>query len=156
MNLREIAHCSIRDAQRKAPACVAPDTPLITVVKMMQERECDAVAIVDEAGVLIGIFSSRDLTNRVDHSNHDWHDSPVSSAMTADPVCTKENDDFAVALELMRKGSFRHLPHVDAAGRPMAILSVRDILVFVSEHFPKELLNLPPRAHYSTDTPWGG
>ncbi|MCP4448673.1 MAG: CBS domain-containing protein [Myxococcales bacterium] len=155
MNLQEIAHCPIRDAQRKAPACVDSDTPLIEVVETMRERECDAVAIVDESGVLIGIFSSRDLTNRVDHSNHDWHGVPVFRAMTADPICTKEGDDLTVALGLMQKGSFRHLPHVDAEGRPMTILSVRDILVFVSEHFPKEILNLPPDANYNS-SPWGG
>ncbi len=44
----------------------------------------------------------------------------------------------------MSVGGFRHVPVVDEAGRPAGILSARDVLDFVVELCPEELLNLPP------------
>jgi len=45
---------------------------------------------------------------------------------------------------MMSVGGFRHLPVVDQRGCPAFILSVRDIVEFLVESFPAEILNLPP------------
>ena len=156
MSLQEIASSPISEAQRREPVCITPETPLLSVVEKMCEHRRGAVAVVNELGVLVGIFSISDLTMRVDHSNHDWHKTPVSAVMTEKPICIREDETLAVALRLMEQGAFRHLPRVDSEGRPTAILSVRDILAYVSEHFPKEFLNLPPDPAHEAKTPWGG
>ncbi len=156
MSLDEIANSSIGEVQRRDAITVLAAAPLIEVVLAMSEHKRGAVTVVDDKGVLTGIFSVRDMTSRLDHSNHDWHQTPVSKVMTAKPVCVAEDDTVADALKLMQEGGFRHLPRVDSDGRPTAILSVRDIIAFVSEHFPKEFLNLPPDPAHVAKTPWGG
>jgi CBS domain-containing protein len=155
MSLDEIANSSISELHRRDVISVVAATPLIEVAEAMRERKRGAVAVVDDQGILIGIFSIRDMTSGLDHSNHDWHKTPVSAAMTAKPVCIAEDDTVAAALTLMLEGGFRHLPRVDSDCRPIAMLSIRDILAFVSEHFPKEFLNVPPNANEAKN-PWGG
>jgi hypothetical protein len=44
----------------------------------------------------------------------------------------------------MSVGGFRHVPALDANGCPSIIVSVRDVVEFLVEKFPNEVLNLPP------------
>ena len=44
----------------------------------------------------------------------------------------------------MSVGGFRHVPVVDDAGRPAGMVSAGDVLQFVVELCPEEILNLPP------------
>ena len=50
----------------------------------------------------------------------------------------------ARALNMMSVGGFRHIPVTDAEGRAAFIISIRDIVEFLVESFPSEILNLPP------------
>jgi len=50
----------------------------------------------------------------------------------------------AFVLNRMAVGGFRHVPVVDEGDRPVAIISVRDVVEFLVEHFPREIMNLPP------------
>ena len=47
------------------------------------------------------------------------------------------------ALNKMSVGGFRHVPVVDDERRPAFVISVRDIVSFLVEAFPREVLNLP-------------
>ncbi|MCX7700262.1 MAG: CBS domain-containing protein, partial [Gemmataceae bacterium] len=50
----------------------------------------------------------------------------------------------AYALNMMSVGGYRHLPVVDRDGRPVAVLSVRDIVDYLVQLYPEDVLNLPP------------
>ncbi len=47
------------------------------------------------------------------------------------------------------------LPLVDGAGNLVALLRQQDVLEFVAEAFPEEILNLPPRPHQLMEEPEG-
>jgi len=47
-------------------------------------------------------------------------------------------------LNKMAVGGFRHVPVVDADGRPVFVVSVRDVVEFLVDFFPNDVLNLPP------------
>ena len=51
------------------------------------------------------------------------------------------------ALELMQTGRFRNVPIIDEDGVLVGIVREQDILKYLAETFPEELLNLPPRPH---------
>jgi CBS domain-containing protein len=40
-------------------------------------------------------------------------------------------------------GGFRHVPVVDELGRPVTVVSVKDVVELLVEAFPREILNLP-------------
>jgi CBS domain-containing protein len=51
----------------------------------------------------------------------------VRDFMTPDPVVLRPDDTLAVAIHKMAVGGFRHIPVVDASGRPTAVVSAADV-----------------------------
>jgi len=64
--------------------------------------------------------------------------------MTPSPETLRTKDPVAYALNKMSVGGFRHVPLVDDAGRPVGIVSAGDLVDFLVELCPEEILNLPP------------
>ena len=59
------------------------------------------------------------------------------------------------AMRAMEQGHFRNVPLVDSEGQLVGILRQLDLLEYVAEAFPQEILNLPPRPHQLMDQPEG-
>ena len=51
------------------------------------------------------------------------------------------------AIELMQTGRFRNVPLVDDDRVLVGVVRPVDVLKYLAEAFPEELLNLPPRPH---------
>lgn len=96
---------------------------------------------------LIGIFTERDVLLKIIDSGRNPADVRLSDVMTEDPESLPIDAKLAWALNMMSVGGFRHLPVTDERGHPAFILSVRDIVEFLVESFPAEILNLPPDFH---------
>lgn len=126
------------------PLCVTRQTSVAEAIRLMQERHVGCV-LVQEADQLIGIFTERDVLNRVAGSAHDPAQLTVEAVMTPDPEALPVDASISFALNLMSEGDFRHLPLVDDAHRPVGMLSVKHVVRYLAELFPEEVLNLPPR-----------
>ena len=59
------------------------------------------------------------------------------------------------ALELMQTGRYRNVPIVDDDGMLTGVVRPQEILKYLAEAFPEELLNLPPRPHQLMEEPEG-
>ena len=57
---------------------------------------------------------------------------------------------------LMQSGRYRNVPVVDDDRRLVGVVRQVDILKFLAESFPEELLNLPPRPHQRMEQAEGG
>ena len=64
--------------------------------------------------------------------------------MTTEPEALPVEASVAWVLNKMAVGGFRHVPVVDDMGRPAFVISVRDVVEFLVEFFPNDVLNLPP------------
>jgi CBS domain-containing protein len=127
------------------PAITVPLTATLQqAVEIMQTRHLGCVLVVDGGGLLKGIFTERDLLVRVAGRKLDWNVSAVSEFMTPDPESLQSGDAIAWALNLMHVGGYRHVPLTDGDGRPTGVVSVKDIVGFIVDLFPDEVLNLPP------------
>jgi CBS domain-containing protein len=135
----------IADVQRGAAVTVAPDAPVERAVELMRARKVSAVLVVarGKGRRLLGIFTERDLVNRA-LLVRGWAKARVDRFMTKAPEALRARDPVAYGVNKMSVGGFRHVPVVDDAGRPTGMLSARDVLDFVVELCPEELLNLPP------------
>jgi CBS domain-containing protein len=142
---REILETAIADVKRAAPVTVPPDAPVQRALDLMRTRKVSAVMVVErrKARRLVGIFTERDLVNRA-LASRGWAKAPVQRFMTPAPEALRTKDPVAYAINKMSVGRFRHVPIVDDAGRPAGILSARDVLDFIVELCPEEILNLPP------------
>ncbi len=84
-------------------------------------------ALVTENGRLAGIFTERDLVNRVIACDRDPESTPLSEVMTRDPDTISPGATALEALRLMEDGGYRHVPVV-AEGRLVGIVSRRDFI----------------------------
>jgi CBS domain-containing protein len=64
--------------------------------------------------------------------------------MTVAPVTVPADASVAFALNKMLIEGFRHIPLVDGQNRPIAVVSMRDLIDYLSNFFTREILNLPP------------
>jgi CBS domain-containing protein len=119
----------------------------------MKAQRAACVLVCDEDRVR-GIFTERDLLAKVIGASVDTT-APVDDFMTPAPRTLSMDDPVSDALMLMHEGGYRHIPLVDGHGRAKGLLEVRNIIDFLAEQFPAEVLNLPPRVHQRMDTPDG-
>ncbi len=90
----------------------------------MRDWSVGAVLITDQ-GRLTGIFTERDVINRVVASDREPKTTPLAEVMTKDPTTISPKATALEALRLMEDGSYRHLPVV-AGKRLVGIISRRD------------------------------
>ena len=124
----------------RTPLCLPPDATLDEAVRLMREHHVGCVLAVED-GRLAGILTERDLLLKLEQGDLGR---PVSQLMTPDPEVLGPGDPIVYALNKMSVGGFRHIPLVDAVGRPVGIVSVKDIVDYIVDFFPNDVLTVPP------------
>jgi CBS domain-containing protein len=125
-----------------APLQLAPEQTVAEAVALMRQHQVGCV-LVCQGERLVGLFTERDLLRRVLAPGLPltW---PLVACMTPGPVTVHSKEPIGVAVRRMEEGGYRHLPVVDATGRPLGIVSVKRIVHYLVEHFPSTICNLPP------------
>ncbi len=130
-----------------SPICFKGSDAVSEAMQAMQ-REHRGCVLVTEDGTLrtrlTGIFTERDILLRIINRGRNPATVTLAEVMVADPESLAADASIAWVLNKMSVGGFRHVPAVDEEGRPVTIVSVRDVVQFLVEAFPKEILNLPP------------
>ncbi|MFN8608864.1 MAG: CBS domain-containing protein [Vulcanimicrobiota bacterium] len=94
------------------PLTLGPDTTIREAARAMQKAKKGAVLIVD-GKKLCGIFTERDLVNRVIAAELDPATAILAEVMTTDLVVIHPDDHHWAALSVMVHNEVRHLPVVD-------------------------------------------
>jgi CBS domain-containing protein len=110
----------------RPPVTVPLDANLGRAIREMMSQRVGAVLVTGPDGRLVGILTERDFLSKV-AGVLGYDRLPVAEFMTASPETVSPNDLLAVALGKMDSGGYRHLPVV-AEGRPVGVISVRDVL----------------------------
>ena len=118
--------------ESKKVIAAQPGESVAVAAGRMAEHRIGALLVV-EKGRLVGIFSERDVVERVVAAGRDAGSTSVGEVCTTDLETVDEEADPATCARLIRDGGFRHLPVVDRAGRPVGILSARDFLQHVAD-----------------------
>jgi CBS domain-containing protein len=147
--MSQLAVTSVSDLPPRSFARVDASDAMWKVVDEMKAKGRGAV-LIEEDGALVGIFTERDLMNRVDHDDVLWSHLVVRDLMTPQPTVIRPDDSVAEALRRLIQGRRRHLPIVDTHGHVKGLLSIRDILTFVASKFPDDMINLPPNPDHET------
>lgn len=116
----------------REPFSVGPDVSVGEVLKTMVGRGIGCVVIV-EGGRLLGLFSERDALMRVNVDAARMASRPVSEVMTVNPATLRSRDKIAYALHRMNVGGFRHIPILDDDDKLAGVISIRDILRYLTE-----------------------
>jgi 2-oxoglutarate ferredoxin oxidoreductase subunit beta len=121
----------------KPPVTVIAETPLANAIWTMRTHNIGCLLVTDEEGRLIGIFTEHDVLHKIACQIEDLSHATVGEFMTPNPSTLHMDAPIAHALHLMALHRFRHVPIVDDEGHPRGIISLRDILDFVKQHFGK-------------------
>ena len=118
----------IKDVIRdREPYSMKATASVMEAAEFMAQRRIGAVCVLDEKGKLIGVFSERDLLNRVVVAQRDpatLQLGDVTSKLRAVIRCDETPHQ---ALERMERIGSRHLPVVDGE-KWVGMLSMRDLL----------------------------
>jgi CBS domain-containing protein len=146
----------LRVLSRRQPVTVLPGTTLAECVRAIQRTGTgDSVFVCDAAGRLTGVLTERDIFGRIVAGRVDLAQ-PVEHLMTTEPHTLDLDDTIRDAIVLMQTGRYRNVPLVDGTGHLVGVVRQSDIIKYLAESFPEELLNLPPRPHQRMKAPEGG
>ncbi len=110
------------------PASVGLGATVAQAIDAMLSHRVGAATVVDEHGVVAGIFTERDVLSKVALSGRDPWKTPVREFMSTPVIMAVENISYAEALTTMLDNHLRHMPIVDENGRLLRILSIRNVL----------------------------
>ncbi|MDY0034826.1 MAG: CBS domain-containing protein [Zoogloea oleivorans] len=114
------------------------DTSVRAAAVAMANQQVGAIMVVDDKGLLTGLFTERDVLNRVVAKGLDPDKTPLSAVMTEKLLTATPDKPLSHALHMMFEGGFRHVPVVEN-GKPVGMVSARNALGLEICQFEKEL-----------------
>lgn len=135
------------------PVSVGRDATVGDALDAVKRYEKGYVLVIDD-GRPIGMMSETEVLTRIVARHVNFND-PVSEYMMHGPATLSEKDPVAVAIRMMDEGGMPAIPILDRDGRAVAVLRTQDIIEFLAEAFPLQVLNLPPRPHQLIPEPEG-
>ena len=151
-----IADERLKVLSRREPVTVPPGTSLADCVAAIQRTGTgDSVFVTRSDGRLAGVLTERDIFGRIVGGDVDLS-LPVESMMTTSFRHLHLEETVRDAIDLMQTGRYRNVPLLDDEDHLMGVVRPQDILKYLAEAFPEELLNLPPRPHQRMRKAEGG
>lgn len=120
--------------------CVAPETPVLEVVRLMAEHSIGSVLVV-RGDALLGIATERDYARKVILRGRSSAETPVSEIMSSPVVTVGPGEDLRHCMQIVTERRIRHLPVVED-GRLIGLVSIGDLLKWVIREQEQEIEQL--------------
>lgn len=105
---------------------IAADATVLAAAKVMNERRIGAL-VVTRGDKVVGIFTERDILNRVVAASRDAATTRVEEVMTTPIACCSLDTTRAECRSVMRNRRIRHLPVVENE-KLCGIVSIGDLM----------------------------
>ena len=119
---------SLLDWCDEGPATVSVLATVEDAIRTMLDKNVGAVAVIDEHGIVAGMFTERDVLAKFALAGRAAPDTPVRELMSAMVEMATEETTPSEALHVMLERHYRHMPIVDDHGKVLGVLSIRNIL----------------------------
>ncbi|MGZ3440246.1 MAG: CBS domain-containing protein [Polyangia bacterium] len=104
-----------------------PEDTLNCAAKLMREHALGCIPIVSPAGELVGVLTDRDIAlSAYEYGEALWK-LRIADSMRAPVFTCRADDGIETAARIMREHRVRRLPVVDAANKPIGIVSLDDL-----------------------------
>ena len=91
-------------------------------------RRSGAIMLVDESGLLSGLFTDSDLARLFEQRQDARLDRPIAEVMTARPITVVEGSMLVDAVGILAQRKISELPVVDRHGAPRGMLDITDVV----------------------------
>jgi CBS domain-containing protein len=151
---RKARQDGVSSMQTEDYICIAPATPLSRAIETMKQDEGGCAIICAEDGAIVGIFTERDVLNKI-VGQHIDPNAPVSNWMSPIVATLTPEATIGDAVSIMNNKGYRNIPLVKN-GKLVGSISVFDVIGYLSESYPQTTMNLPPNPDQVMDTTDGG
>ena len=107
------------------------DVNVREAAEIMRDNEIESIFVSCE-GMIIGIFTDTDLVKRLVAAGLDSKKTTVEQIMSSPILTIQENKLLLDANDLMAKEHIRHLGVSNEEGNLVGMISVRDLVVFLT------------------------
>lgn len=146
---------SVENLPLKKPIIVSQNEAVANCIREMQTQARGSVLVADDAGTIIGIFTEHDVMQKY-IGTPVAPTAPVKDVMTPNPIMLAPKQTVVEAAEVIRQSQKRHFPVGNDPRHVIGLLSVRNLVHFLAENLPQEVLNLPPDNANVAKSPGGG
>lgn len=110
---------------------VGPEATVLSAAIVMNEHRIGAVVVM-ENDCIVGMFTERDVLQRVVGQQRDPARTLVREVMTAEVVCCTEETPLDEARGAIKNRRIRHLPVVDEGRHVLGLISIGDLNAYQS------------------------
>ena len=129
-----LAECPVTAMCIRPFVVIRPETPVQRVLQAMAGLELSCV-LIGENDRLVGMFTQRDVLNKVVDRYDQLRQTPIRELMTPDPVVVYDVDCVASALCAMTAGGYRHVPVVNMDNKIVGVVGPRRMTRFLQQQF---------------------
>jgi CBS domain-containing protein len=105
---------------------IGPEATVLNAAIVMNEHRIGALVVMDGAKV-VGMFTERDVLQRVVTEQRDPARTRVAEVMTPEVVCCTPETRLEEVRGAMKNRRIRHLPVVDGGGHIWGLISIGDL-----------------------------
>lgn len=122
---------TVKDCMRTGEHCasVHPGTSVRDALLAMTKARDGAVAIVDDADKLLGIFTDGDFRRAMTANDNILH-APIESVMTPNPISINQKQMAVEILKLLERKKIDDVTVVDDKGRFVGMVDIQDLPKF--------------------------
>jgi CBS domain-containing protein len=117
----------VQHLMTRAVATAHPSDSLAVAARLMRERECGCVAVVDDERRVTGILTDRDVCMAALDADQPLSRLEVGVAMSTRVHVCRPEDSIGAAEQLMGQHQVRRLPVVDEERHVQGVLSLDDL-----------------------------
>src|SRR5690606_9391369 len=110
------------------PPALTTQHTVMDAVRNMIDFDSGAIAVTDEDGRVIGIFTKKDLLGKVTALDRRPRETPLGDAMSTQVITGRDTLSISECIRTMSTYKVRHLPIVDSDGHYAGMLSLCDLL----------------------------
>ena len=137
------------------PPVTVPTTASVGEALKAIQKHGKGYVLVVEDGRPRGIMSQRDVLMNI-VARDVKYESNVMDYASKIPVTLTAGERISRGIKVMIAEGVDMIPIVDSAGKATGVLLSVDVLQFLAEAFPEQLLNLPPKPDQTLPKPEGG
>jgi CBS domain-containing protein len=129
---KALAEETVAAIRSKPYAEILPSQSVYSALQVLAGLKVASLLVV-ENGRLVGVFTERDVLERVAWRYPETKHLAVREVMTTNPVVVYETDPAGAALSAIAVAGYRHVPVLDISDQVVGVISPRRVFEFLQK-----------------------